>query len=176
MSGPYFLVKTPVGPIKFWLLGLPLACALIQPLYSDSAPANLHPDPKLSPREVVEFQLAALRANDVPTTDAGIEKAFRFASPGNKAAVGPLDHFTGIVHGPQYSPLINAAESSITKVVIQDTKAQVLARVLSAGGSELYYVFMLSKQTDGDYINCWMTDGVAPLKESDESNESGTAI
>lgn len=161
---------------KFWLLCLVLAYGLVHSLYSDPAQADLHPDPKLSPRDVVEFQLAALRANDVPTADAGIERAFRFASPANKAAIGPLEHFTGIVHGPQYSSLIDAAESSVIKVVIQDTKAHVLARVTSAGGSKVYYVFILSKQTEGDYINCWMTDGVLPVGETEKSDEPGTAI
>jgi len=61
-------------------------------------------------------------------------------------------------------------------VVIQDTKAHVLARVMSAGGSEVYYVFILSKQTEGDYINCWMTDGVLPVEETKKSDEPGTAI
>ena len=162
--------------MKIWLPGMLLACCLISSLYGDSAPAVLHPDPKLSPKEVVEFQLAALRANDVPTADAGIERTFRFASPANKAATGPLEHFSVIVHGSQYSPLINAREGSVTKVAIQDTKAQVLARLVTAGGSEVYYVFLLSKQTEGDYINCWMTDGVLPLKEPGESEEPGTAI
>jgi hypothetical protein len=162
--------------MKIWLPGMLLACSLISTVYSDPAPGDLHPDPKLSPQEVVEFQLAALRANDVPTADAGIERTFRFASPGNKAATGPLEHFTVIVHGSQYSSLINAVEGSIAKVVIRDAKAQVLARVVSAGGSEVYYVFLLSKQTQGDYINCWMTDGVVPVKEPGESGEPGTAI
>ena len=162
--------------MKLWLPGMLLSYSLISPLSGDSSPADLHPDPKLSPQEVVEFQLAALRANDLPTADAGIERTFRFASPANKAATGPLEHFTVMVHGSQYSSLINAVEGSVTKAVIQDNKAQILVRVVSASDSEVYYVFMLSKQTDGDYINCWMTDGVVPLKEHGESEEPGTAI
>jgi hypothetical protein len=41
---------------------------------------------------------------------------------------------------------------------------------MSAGGSEVYYVFILSKQTEGDYINCWMTDGVLPVEETKKSD------
>jgi hypothetical protein len=153
-----------------------LASALVCRLYGDSAPADLHPDPKLSPREVVEFQLAALRANDIPAADAGIERTFRFASPGNKAAIGPLDHFSNVVHGAQYSALMNAKEGAVTKVIIQENKAQILTRVVTAGGTEVYYAFILSKQTEGDYLNCWMTDGVVPMQESEESEKPGTAI
>jgi uncharacterized protein DUF4864 len=160
---------------KFWLSGMFLACFLISALYGDSAPADLHPDPKLSPQQVVEFQLTALRGNDVPTADAGIERSFRFASPANKAATGPLEHFTVMVHGSQYSSLINAVEGSVTKVVTQDNIAQVLTRIVTADGSEVYYVFILSKQAEGDYVNCWMTDGVVPLKEAGEATP-GTAI
>jgi hypothetical protein len=161
---------------RFWLLCLVVPYGLVHLLYSDSAQTDLHPDPKLGPRDVVEFQLSALRANDVPTADAGIERTFRFASPANKAAVGPLEHFIGLVHGAQYASLINAAESSIIKVTIQDTKAHVLVRVLSASGSKVYYLFILSKQTEGDYLDCWMTDGVLPLEEAEKSDEPGTAI
>ena len=105
----------------------------------------------------------------IPTT-------FRFASPANKGATGPLEHFTVLVHGSQYSSLINAVEGSVAKVVIQDSKPQVLARIVSASGSEVYYVFLLSKQTEGEYINCWMTDGVVPLKEPGEYEDPGAAI
>jgi hypothetical protein len=176
MSRPFASIDRPLGSMRICLLGVLLAYSLISPLYSDSAPGDLHPDPKLSPQEIVEFQLAALRANDVPAADAGIERTFRFASPANKAATGPLEHFTVMVHGSQYSSLINAMEGSVAKVVIRDSKAQVLARVVSAGGSEVYYVFLLSKQTEGEYINCWMTDGVLPLKEPGENEDPGAAI
>ena len=124
---------------------------------------------------MVEFQLSALRANDVPSTDAGIERAFRFASPGNKAAIGPLDHFTAVVHSTQYSPLLNAAEGTVAKVAVQDTQAEAVVRVVSSTGSEVFYLFILSKQTMGDYIDCWMTDAVLRLKPG-EGEESGTAI
>jgi Domain of unknown function (DUF4864) len=176
MSKPSVSIDRPLGSMKSCLLGMLLTCSLTYPLYSDSAAGDLQPDPKLSPQEVVEFQLAALRTNDVPAADAGIERTFRFASPANKAAIGPLEHFTSIVHGSQYSPLINAVEGSVAKVVIKDSKAQVLARIVSAGGSEVYYVFLLSKQTEGDYINCWMTDGVAPVTQPGENDDPGTAI
>ena len=141
---------------KFWLLSLVLAYGLAHSVYSESVPADLHPDPKLSPRDVVEFQLAALRANDVPTADAGIEKTFRFASPENKAAVGPLEYFTGIVHGPQNSSLINAPESSVSKWLSKTLGACTRAGY-ECGRIQGIYVFILSKQTKGDFINCWMT-------------------
>src|ERR1700704_5439214 len=59
-----------------------------------SEPLDLNPNPDLTPQQVVEFQLDALRHNDEPTTDAGIERSFRFASPSNRLVTGPLSHFS----------------------------------------------------------------------------------
>jgi len=36
-----------------------------------SEPLDLNPNPTLTPQQVVEFQLDALRHNDEPTPDAG---------------------------------------------------------------------------------------------------------
>ncbi|MSV29914.1 MAG: hypothetical protein EXQ52_14390 [Bryobacterales bacterium] len=58
------------------------------------------PGPALTPAEVVRTQITALRNNDKPRKDAGIATAFRFASPGNRAATGPLDRFILMVKGP----------------------------------------------------------------------------
>jgi hypothetical protein len=47
---------------------------------------NLHPHPDLSPEEVVRIQLTALKYNDIPQRNAGIAKAYEFASPGREKA------------------------------------------------------------------------------------------
>lgn len=41
-----------------------------------SEPLDLNPSPDLTPQQVVEFQLDALRHNDEPTTDAGMSDRF----------------------------------------------------------------------------------------------------
>ena len=51
--------------------------------------ADLVPRPELSPQQVVQYQVDALQQNDDPKSDAGIERAFRFASPSNKQVTGP---------------------------------------------------------------------------------------
>jgi hypothetical protein len=68
-----------------------------------SEPLDLNPNPELTPQQVVEFQLDTLRHNDEPTTDAGIERSFRFASPSNRLVTGSLSHFSEIVHSPGWS-------------------------------------------------------------------------
>ena len=57
----------------------------------DTSPLDArYPDPTFSPADVVRIQLQAMQVNDVPHKNAGIEIAFRFASPRNKMTTGPL--------------------------------------------------------------------------------------
>jgi hypothetical protein len=150
-------------------------CVLMGSARAESPSKDLSPDPRLSPKEVVEFQLSALQHNDDPTANAGIEKAFRFASPANRLAVGPLDHFISIVHSASYNALINAQSDLVLQVDVQDSEARVSVRVVSSSGSQVFYLFLLSKQQDGAYANCWMTDGVIKVEQPGDSSP-GVAI
>ena len=62
------------------------------------------PHPALSPRDVVRIQIEALRKNDTPYENRGIEVTFNFASPANKRMTGPLERFKVMVHNPIYEP------------------------------------------------------------------------
>jgi Domain of unknown function (DUF4864) len=125
---------------------------------------DLSPKPELTPQQVVEYQLLVLQRNDQPTPDAGIEKAFRFASPANKESTGPISHFISMVHSAGYAPLLNAKESAVIRAQVEADQAKILTRVVSAGGSEMFYLFLLSRQSGGENTNCWMTDGVIGLQ------------
>jgi hypothetical protein len=128
---------------------------------------DLSPKPELTPQQVVEYQLLVLQRNDQPTPDAGIEKAFRFASPANQRSTGPISHFISMVHAG-YAPLLNAKESAVIRARVEDDQAKVLTRVVSARGSEMFYLFLLSRQSEGENTNCWMTDGVIGLQPEDD--------
>ena len=150
------------------LIGLLLLMAL------SSEPLDLSPNPSLSPQQVVEFQLEALRHNNEPTTDAGIQRSFRFASPANRLATGPLSHFSDIVHSAPYSALLGSQSSDVRGVIVQGSEAKVYVTVTSANGSQLNFLFMLSRQGEGDYRDCWMTDSV--MKVPAEENGDQIAI
>ena len=72
-----------------------LGCIAWKSVHGQSA-VDLTPKPELTPQQVVEYQLTVLQKNDQPTPNAGIEKAFRFASPANQKSVGPISHFISI--------------------------------------------------------------------------------
>ena len=137
-------------------------------------PADLWPTPELGPQQVVKYQLSVLQHNDEPSPDAGIEKAFRFASPANQRSVGPIDHFKVIVHSPAYAPLLNAKEAVVLGIKLLSDQAWVLARVVSTSDAGVFYLFILSKQTEDKVANCWMTDGVIGFDQPDDSQPKST--
>lgn len=118
------------------------------------------PSPLLSPGEVVGLQLQALKNNNAPTPDAGIATTFGFASPSNRAATGPLDRFTLLVHSPIYRAMLGYRAAQRGTVIIAEDQAQESVLLLDAEGKTAVFVFALSKQSGGPYDGCWMTDGV----------------
>lgn len=119
------------------------------------------PSPDLSPAEVVRIQVEALQHNDDPTPDAGIATAFRFASPSNKAATGPLDRFARMVNGPAYGDMLDADRAEYAPIAIDGDRAAQRVTLSHDDGRRATYVFQLSRQDGGPCDGCWMTDGVA---------------
>ena len=138
--------------------------------------SELTPRPELTPQQVVQYQVTALQHNDDPKSDAGIERAFRFASPSNQQATGPLEKFMQIVKGPAYAPMLNSISSSIVGSEESDHQAKIAVKVVAADGRQVTYVFVLSKQNEGEFTNCWMTDAVAPLKDREDGSDQGVTI
>ena len=138
--------------------------------------SDLTPRPELTPEQVVQYQVTALQHNDDPKLDAGIERAFRFASPSNKQVTGPLDNFVRIVKSPLYSPMLNSLSSLIVGSELKDGQAKIAVKIVAADGRHVTYVFVLSKQNEGEFDNCWMTDGVAPLPDGEDGSDQSVTI
>ena len=60
------------------------------------------PTPNLQPQEVVSIQLNALKDNNNPYENAGIEQTWEFAHPSNRIFTGPLKKFTTMMYSPSY--------------------------------------------------------------------------
>lgn len=119
--------------------------------------AALEPTPELEPVDVVAFQLKSLQEN---SNGDGIAATFRFASPANKKITGPLARFSQLFDIPQYRPMLNHQSAEILLQNADETDAEVLAEIVDEDGSIHQYRFRLSRQSSGEYINCWMTDAV----------------
>ena len=118
------------------------------------------PDPSLSPEKVVRIQLEALKTNDVPHRDRGIEVTFQFASPNNKNITGPLERFAVMVHGTVYRPMINHRSAEYENLEINGDAAQVDVIIRSERNEFVGYRFSLSRQRGNQYEGSWMTDSV----------------
>ncbi|MEL6445437.1 MAG: DUF4864 domain-containing protein [Bacteroidota bacterium] len=127
---------------------------------SDPADADPQPSPDLSPEDVIRLQVEALQRNDEPYPDAGIAAAFRFASPANKSATGPLERFSAMVKGPVYGAMLGFERAEYGTMRVQGDRAAQRVTLVQADGQRVSYVFGLSKQTSGTYEGCWMTDAV----------------
>ncbi|MGA8660130.1 MAG: DUF4864 domain-containing protein [Chthoniobacterales bacterium] len=133
---------------------------------------DISPNPNLSPEQVVQFQIEALRHNDDPKPDAGIEKTFRFASPSNKLATGPLEKFTEIVRSPTYAPMLNSLSTAVTWSQVEGHEARVAVAIEAGDGAHVGYLFILSKQTEGEFRGCWMTDGVVRADSAQDASSN----
>lgn len=123
------------------------------------------PSQTYSPEMVVRFQLEALR--HVPESyDAGepfqaLEVVHRFASMANRRSTGPLLRFGAIVSGPTYAPMLGARGARTLDTAIHDRGfARVDVEVVAKDGARVPYVFYLSRESEGPYVGCWVTDGV----------------
>ncbi len=121
------------------------------------------PGPELSPDQVVKTVMEAMQQND--DHDSGIETAFRFASPGNHEATGPLERFIPMVKSPAYSPMLNFKSIEYGPLQQDGDQAKQGIRIVASDGTKVTYLFILSKQVDAPFKDCWMTDGVVRLRE-----------
>ena len=137
---------------------------------------ELNPEPKLSPEEVVQYQVRALQHNDDQHPDAGIERTFRFASPSNKSQTGPLEHFVSIVKSAAYLPMVNNLASRVVGSRMEGDRAKIVIRITPEKGPDLSYLFVLTKQHDDEFDNCWMTDSVLPIPEDESPSDDTIAI
>jgi hypothetical protein len=118
------------------------------------------PSPNLSPNQVVQTVMEAMQRNNDPSPDAGIKTAFNFASPANKRQTGPVDRFVQMVRNPMYKPMLEFHAIEYGMLTIEGDAAQQLVTVVDIDSRVASYVFSLSRQSNGRYAGCWMTDGV----------------
>lgn len=126
------------------------------------APQTSHlPQPQLNlkPEQVVRIVIEALANNDSPYADAGIATAFNFASPANKVSTGPLKRFTSMVNAG-YGLMLNHLSSEFSELVIKDSVAYQMVKLMAHNGTQVVYAFRLSQQTQGEFEGMWMTDAV----------------
>ena len=71
------------------------------------------PEPALSPKEVVQIQLNALKNEDQKDIRFGLLKTWQFAHPRNKSITGPFKRFSKMIMETAYSVLLNHLSHNI---------------------------------------------------------------
>ena len=117
----------------------------------------LAPRPGLSPEEVIRIQLEALRHND--ENDRGIEVAFRFASPANRANTGPLSRFIRMIKQGPYALMLDFRTARYGELELWGGRARQRV-TLTSPRARISYWFHLSRQTGAPCAGCWLTDAV----------------
>lgn len=123
-----------------------------------TAASSAKPEPNLSPQDVVRIQVESLQEHD----DQGIATVYRFASPDNRLATGPLSRFAKLFETPSYQALREAASTEYFEMEIDGDSAMQIVALTNNKGIVSFYLFQLTRQSNGSYDGCWMTDGVAP--------------
>lgn len=119
------------------------------------------PSQALSPQDVVETQLKALQANDVPSRNAGIRQVWEFAHPVNRRMTGPFDNFAMMMKGPFYTALINHISHTIKPLKRTNMAAAFDVDVTSASGLVLRYRWVVERAFVGGLDGAWMTVSVS---------------
>ena len=122
----------------------------------------LKPNSNLEPFEVLMIQLDSLKNNNNPYKDAGIEQAWEFAHPINKAATGPLKRFKQMIYSDSYKILISHENSKT--IILKEAPSKLVYKVyvLSKDKKKYYYIWQIEKvKHEGKFKDCWMTTGVS---------------
>ncbi len=152
--------KRLVSALSFLVLVLMAVPALAQEDGTsgrDPLSEALAPAPAFSAGDVIRIQLEALRHND--EKDRGIEVAFRFASPANRANTGPLSRFIGMIKNGPYALMLGFREAAYGPVESRGVQAGQRVTLIGEDTSVTYW-FYLSRQSEAPYEDCWMTDAV----------------
>ena len=129
---------------------------------ADSGVTDARPQASLTAADVVRIQLQALRGNG--PGDKGIEVAFRFASPDNREATGPLARFARMIKQGPYALMLSFTAAEYGPVQVMEREARQRVTLFAPGLAPVTYVFYLQRQVEaGPLKDCWLTAGVAAI-------------
>ena len=130
----------------------------------------IKPDPSIDPKDVISIQLKALKVNNIPYEDAGIEQTWEFAHPNNRIYTGPLNNFIRMMKNPSYSMMIEHMDHNIILVEEQENTSYYFVELTDINGKKYGFEWTVEKVNEnGNFKDCWMTVGVSrpmPLSQA----------
>ena len=130
----------------------------------------LKPSPIFNPKKVVSIQLTALKGNDIPYKNVGIEQTWEFAHPSNQLFTVPLSNFTKMMYSKHYSILLNHQDLKIIVVKKEENISYFFIEIIDKFGNKFGFQWIVEKVVSkGIYNNCWMTIGVSEAMQLSKS-------
>ena len=154
--------KYPIKMLSLLSIILIVVCLGSLRLNDNYSPSLTEPNISLKAIDIISIQLKALKKNNIPFNDAGIEQIWKFAHPSNKKITGPLKKFKKMIYSKSYEMLIGHENSEIK--ILSESKNIVVYKVyiLSNDKEKYSYIWQVEKvQQEGDLKNCWMTTSVS---------------
>ena len=130
--------------------------------FQESSAELLKPNNEHKPLDVVKIQLGALKNNNKPYKNAGIEQTWEFAHPSNRRFAGPLSRFIKLLNDEGYNTLLNHIEHKIVEVYKSEEKFIYEVTILDKEKFIYKYNWQVEKFLDGGFLNnCWLTTSVS---------------
>ena len=130
--------------------------------FQESSAELLKPNNELKPFDVVKIQLGALKNNNKPYKNAGIEQTWEFAHPSNKNFTGPLSRFIKLLNDEGYNILLNHIEHKVVEVYKSEKKFIYEVTILDGEKNFFKYNWQIEKfLNEGSLNNCWLTTSVS---------------
>ena len=122
--------------------------------------AEIRPNDKFSPLEVVDIQLTSLQSNS--NDNKGIYQCWLFAHPENKKYTGPLGRFVAMIRSNPYDVLLGSLFFETKLISKNQTEAKVEVFLDGKNKNRYKILWILSKSNiSKECTNCWMTTGVS---------------
>lgn len=116
------------------------------------------PSPALEPEEVVRLQLEGL--SNSKRDGVGVLQCFCLASPANRTVTGPLKHFGEMVRQPPFDAMTSPRALLLGRPQRDGNVAKLLVTIIDDKHNVRVFAFVLSRQREKPFVDCWMTDAV----------------
>ena len=132
-------------------------------LISEAVHAELlKPSLNLDPQEVISLQLNALKDNNSPYINAGIEQTWEFAHHSNRKFTGPLSNFTDMMYSRSYAIMLEHLNHNIIFVNKKPNVSYFFIEFIDKIGNKYGFQWVVEKVIiKGEFKDCWMTTSVS---------------
>ena len=105
----------------------------------------IKPKPSIKPEKVIKIQLEALKKNDIPYLNYGINQTWEFAHPQNRKYTGPLSNFTSMMKSDPYSLMLDHTNHNIIFVSINTDTANYFVELTDKVGNKFGFTWIVKK-------------------------------